>query len=548
MSLVLAMPPIAVAEARPGGGQKYSGGSSKSGSSKSGDSSSNDGSSDKRSSGGSWRSSSRDHDKREDERKNDRRDGRRNNDGGSGVGAALAGVLIALILLYPKYAIPVVALILFAFVARYFWARRLNDWTEGTIKRGLSVFDRQEPPRSVALISEPGASSEHAELRVGPMEELQRIDPQFSPVVFRDFLHHLYQRVHEARGSNVLNQLHPYVTQQAREALETEDIKDVQWIVIGAVDVISITTEDENLQLRVAYDANLTELDVRNQQRTRWLREIWTLSRKRGVKSKPPAVVQAAGCPSCGAPIRDFLENMCRSCGVAMTPGEFDWALAHVHIADERVVPPVLTGDAGERGTELPTVVAPDAKRRMEEIGARDPGFDWYAFVARVTIVHRAMNDAWTSLQWAKARPYLADTLHQSMRYWIDAYRAAGQRNVLRDVSVVEVKLADARSDPYYDAIVARVFATGLDYTIEVASNKVVSGSDRMPRPYSEYWTFIRVRGARSAARSGISCPNCGAALDVDPNGSCRYCRAHLTGGELDWTLSRIEQDDAYGT
>jgi hypothetical protein len=28
--------------------------------------------------------------------------------------------------------------------------------------------------------------------------------------------------------------------------------------------------------------------------------------------------------------------------------------------------------------------------------------------------------------------------------------------------------------------------------------------------------------------------------------GSCEYCSVHVTAGEFDWVLSKIEQDDAY--
>jgi hypothetical protein len=28
--------------------------------------------------------------------------------------------------------------------------------------------------------------------------------------------------------------------------------------------------------------------------------------------------------------------------------------------------------------------------------------------------------------------------------------------------------------------------------------------------------------------------------------GACEYCGAHLTRGEFDWVLSKIEQDEAY--
>jgi hypothetical protein len=28
--------------------------------------------------------------------------------------------------------------------------------------------------------------------------------------------------------------------------------------------------------------------------------------------------------------------------------------------------------------------------------------------------------------------------------------------------------------------------------------------------------------------------------------GACKYCNAHVTRGEFDWVLSKVEQDDSY--
>ena len=45
----------------------------------------------------------------------------------------------------------------------------------------------------------------------------------------------------------------------------------------------------------------------------------------------------------------------------------------------------------------------------------------------------------------------------------------------------------------------------------------------------------------------GDTCPSCGAPTDkVNMAGTCEYCGAHLTRGEFDWVLSKIEQDESY--
>ena len=66
------------------------------------------------------------------------------------------------------------------------------------------------------------------------------------------------------------------------------------------------------------------------------------------------------------------------------------------------------------------------------------------------------------------------------------------------------------------------------------------------PRRFSEYWTFIRRRGAKESGHGDKNCPNCGAPLKINMAGVCEYCQGKVTSGEFDWVLSKIEQDDSY--
>ncbi len=46
--------------------------------------------------------------------------------------------------------------------------------------------------------------------------------------------------------------------------------------------------------------------------------------------------------------------------------------------------------------------------------------------------------------------------------------------------------------------------------------------------------------------RTDKACGNCGAPAKVGMTGACEHCGAHVTSGEFDWVLSKIEQDDSY--
>jgi len=63
--------------------------------------------------------------------------------------------------------------------------------------------------------------------------------------------------------------------------------------------------------------------------------------------------------------------------------------------------------------------------------------------------------------------------------------------------------------------------------------------------PFQEDWVFQRSSQATTKPDGGTmdqKCPNCGAPLDLDLAGVCKYCRAPVMSGQFDWVLTRIDQ------
>jgi predicted lipid-binding transport protein (Tim44 family) len=227
--------------------------------------------------------------------------------------------------------------------------------------------------------------------------------------------------------------------------------------------------------------------------------------------------------------------------------GRFDWWLAGVQLERQEQRPPALTGDVEEQGTNFLTVAEPDIDGRHAAFAAEDPSAGFPAFDLRVREIHAALNTAWTACDLRAIRPHVSDALFNYLSYWIDAYKAQGLRNVLVDVKVSRIVVVKLIRDRHFDAITVRLWARGIDYTVRVADGQTVSGNPAVPRAYSEYWTLIRGAGVRGSPRTRGVCPNCGAPLDkINMAGNCEACGTHLTRGEFDWVLSKIEQDESY--
>jgi predicted lipid-binding transport protein (Tim44 family) len=385
------------------------------------------------------------------------------------------------------------------------------------------------------------------------LDIIRDLDPDFSAVLFEDFVYALYARAHQARASRKdLDALAPYLSPPARAALAARPPLDVpvSAVVIGALHVRSVhlpaaETSATQVWVSLGIESNLTTGEPGSEQ-TLYIQETWDLAREATVRTKPPEAVRSFHCPSCGAPFASSVGDRCAFCGEVVSSGRFDWTVMSVRLDASENRPPALTGTVEEQGTSLPTIYQPAEYSPYEKLLRDDPEATDEALAARLRLIYGELNAAWTNLDLRPVRPYVSDNLFDYLQYWIGAYRRQGLRNVLEGMRITRHELVKTVRDRWFDAVTFRIWGTGRDTTVRVSTGELVGGRPNRDREYSEYWTLIRGAGVRGAPRTDKICPNCGAALDVNQAGQCAHCGSHVTRGEFDWVLSRIEQDDSY--
>ena len=423
-------------------------------------------------------------------------------------------------------------------------------------------FKKDKPMPSVCSSPATGAVQalglETPSRRGGFMQEfnqLRRFDPNFSEIIFTDFCYALYAKAHEARGRGAaaLDQLSPYLSNETRQALlqrNPPNLQAVIGIIVGSMQVSNVAGLASPLvNISIDFETNYTEVSAdggQQRQMTYYVRERWMLERKRDVLSPTPAQAIALHCPRCGAALEKNTQGACAFCGAKIESGEFQWYVRSVQLLSREARGPLLTQDVPEVGSDYPTIIQPGFQNIRANFERNHPEFTWGEFEARVRLIFGELQDAWSSLNWERARPHETDSIFQMHRYWIEEYKRQHLRNALDQYRITAMQPVKIKEDNFYNAITLRIFAEGYDYTVD-QNGKVVSGSNRRMRRWSEYWTFVRNRNAKPAhARADLNCPNCGAPLKVNVTGICQYCQGKVTSGEFDWVLSKIEQDESY--
>ncbi|HTJ41918.1 MAG TPA: Tim44-like domain-containing protein [Kofleriaceae bacterium] len=432
--------------------------------------------------------------------------------------------LIYLCVVYPYIGLPLVGLIIVALIVGVIWNARNKDWNSG-------------PPVELAH-SAPTGGSQRA--------SLTQQDPDFSWVLFEDFAFRLFATAHEARGDKQkMEALAPYVNDQARAALVSREPAGVpvMRVIVGALRVFDTRAHEGRNWIGVEYEANYTAGG-----NTWYTVERWGFTRNALARTKPPRLTKDFPCPNCGAPWQSKDAGgaqQCAYCNEVVDNGRFDWQVVTVDLRHADPRPPTLTHEVPERGNKLPTYKDPNVGGAWQHLLADDPALQRGAFDARVDLAYKTLNDAWAANDLRPARAFVSDGLYDYLSYWITAYSEQGLRNALVDMRITQRTLAKVSRDRWYDAVTVRIWARGKDYVVD-RSGKTVRGSASRERPYSEYWTFIRSSARRGPASAEKTCPNCGAPLSINMAGACAHCSVHVTAGEFDWVLSKIEQDDTY--
>ena len=389
------------------------------------------------------------------------------------------------------------------------------------------------------------------------LERVRRYDPAFSLVVFDDFVSALYTEILLARGQGQLGKFSAYLSPGATQWLTQRPLDGLTHVLVGSVSLASARGVDApppqggpdpaRVTVEIDFESNLARRDPHSgQEQALYVRERWTLSRARSAKSRTPDRSRVFACPSCSAPLTEIFGGKCRHCGQNVASGAFDWVVDSIFVETTEQRGPMLTGTTEEQGNDLPTVIDRNAHVAFAQLQQKDPALAWEPLTARMNLIFRTFQTAWAARDLASMRPYLSDALFTVQNFWVSEYLRQGLRNVTENATLHNVELARVTTDAFFDAVTVRVWASSLDYTLSDRDGKVVSGSRSRVRKYTEYWTFIRSSRAKGPPKTDPNCPRCGAPLDVNMGGQCKYCSSKVTSGDFDWVLSRIEQDDVY--
>jgi predicted lipid-binding transport protein (Tim44 family) len=382
-------------------------------------------------------------------------------------------------------------------------------------------------------------------------QELRTADPEFEPESFLQKAEMAYllvkrayqdRNVHEARAflspqlwqvwSQEVTQL---VAQHQRPVLENLNVRGLEVLSISHPEQGDMIQVHLDVVAAVHYDDDQDGRRLSGTAEDQRFAETWEFWRAPGAKTVVSGGATASKCPNCGGLLKLNDDGKCDYCGADVASGKYDWVVTGWQEAIFR----------GVRTADTLGINELDPATGIATIKAEDPAFDENAFVRRVEQAFYALQQAWQDRDLMASRSFTSPGLYLGWSSQVQQLIQLHKKNVLDGLRIDDLRVDSVRHGNVFDDVTVRVAASCADYEVDERTGKMIFGS-REPSSFTEFWTFQRSRGAQTTGRSVLDkvCPNCGAPLDINQVGECKYCKAAVTSGRFDWVLSRIEQED----
>lgn len=172
----------------------------------------------------------------------------------------------------------------------------------------------------------------------------------------------------------------------------------------------------------------------------------------------------------------------------------------------------------------------------VEKILNVDENFSITELKTYVKNVFLLIQEAFTTKNYRKLRAFESDILFNQHKLYITSLINCNELDEKDDVNIKGVLLKDFKIEGRKQVLVVAL-TTGMKKNL---SNRFSTCEGDVPY----ILTFMRKKGIKTKIDTELStsnCSNCGAVINVDSNGVCKYCNTSLVSGDLEWVLVDIK-------
>ena len=179
----------------------------------------------------------------------------------------------------------------------------------------------------------------------------------------------------------------------------------------------------------------------------------------------------------------------------------------------------------------------------VSEYRQLDEAFDETALTSKLSNLYVQMQDCWQKKDISPIRPYCTDAFYTQMDNQLQRKKQQGQTNYIERIAVLGVSFRGWCQEGGNDVLVARLNTRIVDYTLDDATGKLISGSKDKEKFMVYEWDLVRPTGTKTEkgeTMQTVNCPNCGAPVEINASAKCPYCGSVITLEEHGFALNAI--------
>ena len=170
------------------------------------------------------------------------------------------------------------------------------------------------------------------------------------------------------------------------------------------------------------------------------------------------------------------------------------------------------------------------------EINKIDPTLIPEQFMLEAFEIYKNIQIAWMNFDTDTIRNLTTDELYNMYSSQLDALNLKKQKNIMKDISLEDVKIIGASSEGDVIEIKVYMHVKCFDYVINENTGKTVRGSDSKKLNIEYELSFIR---STVNDTESVKCTNCGADVVMSSSGICPYCHSTLVRVSNKYVMSK---------
>ena len=177
----------------------------------------------------------------------------------------------------------------------------------------------------------------------------------------------------------------------------------------------------------------------------------------------------------------------------------------------------------------------------LNEFDSFDNNYNESMFITRVNNIFTKLFTGIMFQNLDDIRHNISDNVYKFATNIISENKDKNLRRMYDELNIKNTDIVSRTvSDNYFEVEVI-ITTRYLKYFIKLDSGDYVSG-DKDNRVMEKYRLIFKKRKNTKVQKSVRYCTNCGASIDINDSGKCRYCNTYYDSAKYDYILDKIEE------